>query len=249
MKLTFVVLALFLAIPVLADGVLPCVPETATNYMVSGFTCTEGNLPDQFTVKNVSWDGHFGTVKVTPDQVLLSPATSPGEFGLDFSGAGGSNPFSISGAQTIKAQFAYTLDPRPPILNGIGLSVSSSGGAASIRPGAFGPVSPIPFAKLTALICPGDTWADGCLHPAEPFIVLHVDTSTGTLFDNADFKEPVSTVGVIVGLDMEAKGSSTIFSIAGAGTTVSSVPEPGPADLACCGLAALLALGYCRLRA
>jgi hypothetical protein len=247
MKLTFVVPALFLAIPVLADGVLPCVPDTAANYMFPGFSCTEGNLPDQFTVKQVNWDGSFGTVNVTPAQVLLSPATSPGQFGLDFSGAGGSNPFSIRGTQTIEAQFAYTLDPRPPILNGMSLTLNSGGSASPIRPDVFATTDPLPFAKITALICPGDTWAGGCLHPTEPFIDLQVDTTTGILFDSVNFKKPVSEVGVILKVDVEARGGS--ISIAGAGTTVSAVPETGYADLAFAGLAALLALGYRRLRA
>jgi hypothetical protein len=240
MKLTFVVLALFLAIPALADGILPCIPDTAANYIAQG-SCTE----DPFILKNFAWNGTLGTVKVSPDQVDLVPTAVPGQFGLNFQGTDDTNPFSITGAQTIKALFAYTIDPRPPIL-GATVTLSPTGSAAPIRPGAFAPADPPAFADITAFICAGDTFADNCAKGVEPIIVLTVDTRT-VLDVSVDFAQPVNVVGIIMNLDMEANGGS--ISIKGGGTSVEPAPEPGSAALGLSGLGILLALGYRRLRA
>lgn len=240
MKPTFVLLALVLAIPAVADTISPCVPDTAANYIAQG-ACTE----DPFILKNFAWNGTFGTVVVTPEQVDLIPPS--GAIGLSFQGAPGPNPFSVSGTQTITAVFDYTIDPRPPIINGATLTLSPTGSAAPTRSGVFASTAGVPFADLTALVCVGDTFsADACKNGIEPPLVLTVDTRT-SLQASVDFAQPVSVVDFIITLKMQANGGS--ISIIGGGTTAETIPEPGSAALALSGMGALLALAYRRSRA
>jgi len=240
MKPLIVVLALFIAIPALADGILPCKSDTVANYILQG-SCTE----DPFILKNFAWNGTFGSVKVDPTQVDFVPTSTPGQFGLSFTGAGGPNPFSVSGNQTISAVFGYTIDPRPPILNGVTLSLSPSSPLAAVTPGTFATIDPNPFAGITADICVGDTFTkDKCTTGIEPPVHLSVDTTT--LQASVDFPQSVNVLDFILTLTMQANGGS--ISINGGGTAASSVPEPGSAALALSGVAALLALGIRRFR-
>jgi hypothetical protein len=239
MKHVFVV-ALFITIPALAGPVLaPCAVDTAANYVAQG-SCSE----NPFVLKNFAWNGGFGSVPVSANNVDLVPATGSGQFGLGFQGAVGvPNPFNIGDGQTISAELDYTIDPRPPILNGFTLSLNpGSGTDAAPFAGPLGFSGVAGFATLTAFVCVGDTLADSCKNGVNlPKIV--VDTRTA-LVANVDFT-PTNIVDIHMILDMTGP-----ISIVGGGTTVqSTTPEPGSLALALSGGGALLFLAYRRRQA
>jgi hypothetical protein len=239
MKPIFLVLLLVIGMSAFGDTIA-CVPDTASNYQAQG-SCTE----DPFILKNFSWNGGFGTVPVPASHVYLVPQAGGGLFGLNFQGVPGMpNPFSITGDQTIDALFAYTIDPRPPILNGMTVTITpTTASSAPLR--GLAADGAVPFANITTFVCAGDTFADSCDHGTN--LKLVVDTRT-VLTTNVDFPTPVNVVDILMELTMQANGGS--IAIIGGGTAAqAAVPEPGSAVLALSGLAALIGLGVRRSRA
>jgi hypothetical protein len=228
MKTLLPLVAIFSAVSALA-GTISCAPDTAANYIANG-SCTEA----PFILKNFTWNSFSGGsfVKVTPGQVFLTPTSSAGAFGLSFQGVPGNpNPFNISGNQEIFASFDYTIDPRPPILNGMTVTLNAN------SPSGGG------FAKITTLVCVGDTFADSCAKGTDLAPIVVQDFGHGdprnVLSVNVDFPS-VNIVDIQMILDMEANGG--ISEITGGGTAAqsSNTPEPASAGFALTGLAAML---------
>ena len=71
MKPIVIVVAIFIAVS--AFGTPVCAPDTAADYIKAG-SCTE----DPFILKDFAWSSVSGGnfVKVTPDQVFLTPAST-----------------------------------------------------------------------------------------------------------------------------------------------------------------------------
>ncbi len=214
-----------------AAATINCAPDTAANYITNG-SCLES----PFVLKNFSWNSFSGGnfVNVRPGQVFLTPNASAGVFGVSFQGVPEApNPFNISGNQEIYATFAYTIDPRPPILNGLTVNLSanspSNGGSA----------------KITTLVCVGDTFADSCAHGTDLAPIVVQDFGDGDprniLSVNVDFPN-VNIVDIQMILDMQANGG--ISEIGGGGTAAQTgtTPEPASAGLAFAGIAAMLVI-------
>jgi hypothetical protein len=223
--------AILCGLPAAADTIA-CAPDTAANY-IANVSCTEGTEPDQFVLKNFAWDSSSGGnfVNVPSSQVFLTPSASPGVFGLGFQGAPGNpNPFNISGSQEIYAIFDYTIDPRPPILNGMTVTMNAN------SPSGGG------FAKITARVCVGDTFADSCENGVALAPIVVQDFGSGdprnVLSVNVDFPG-VNIVDIQMILDMQANRG--ISEITGGGTAAQTgVPEPASAALALAGIATML---------
>ncbi len=236
MKRVLVVLTILTGISAVASPIA-CAPDTAANYIAAG-SCTES----PFLLKNFAWNSSSGGnyVPVKPGDVELVPTNSTGQFGLSFEGVPGSpNPFDISGSQKIYATFDYTIDPRPPILNGMSVTLNAT------SPSGGG------FAIYTTLVCAGDTFANSCKNGTtlQPIILADYGDNDprNVLFVNVDFPTGVNVVDIRTTLDMQANGG--ISEITGAGTAAQAIPEPASAALALSGLAGLIGLGWRRLRA
>ena len=230
-------LAILSVIPAFAAPI-SCAPDTAANYIANG-SCAES----PFILKNFAWNSFSGGsfVKVTPAQVFLTPTSSAGVFGLGFQGVPGNpNPFNISGNQEIFASFDYTIDPRPPILNGMTVTLNAN------SPSGGG------FAKITTLVCVGDTFAHSCANGIDLAPIVVQDFGDGDprniLSVNVDFPS-VNIVDIQMILDMEANGGISEITGGGSAAQSSATPEPASAGLALAGLAAMLVIVRCRRQA
>jgi hypothetical protein len=173
----------------------------------------EGCTVGLFTLKNVAWSSVSGEgyVAVNASDVIVSPMMA----GSDVRVAFYSTAFSVTGFNRILGFFDYTLDPPPPILDDLNLSLDAN---SPVAPG---------YAIITANVCPGELFRQGCRTALPPLVLQHFGAGNpnNVLSRSIQFPQPVNLIDVRITVDLNANGGSSQINgvVADAGTTV---PEP-----------------------
>lgn len=220
------VLGLVLSPALKASGIgnaQPCAAGTLADYIALQSTgCSVGLI----VLRDFSFDVISATgepVIAGPNDVSVIPVPGAGEYGLTYS----SPVFAVTAGQSVSYLLNYTIDPSPPIIRGLNLTLSTQ---SPVAPGV---------ASISEEACIGAGFI-GALCPAGTPMSLDVfdngvTSSLGAFLEFA----PVGVVGITttISLDASQGGSADFENFTGSATVV---PEPSSGVMAIGGILFLL---------
>lgn len=231
MKHFFLPLALIASAGYAFGAPVVCAPASVASYITQNEGCTLG----LFTLKNFAWSSvsDDGYVPVSATEVFVTPGATTGNVQVSFN----SSAFEVFGNDKILAFLDYVIDPAPPILDDLDLSLDAN---SPVAPGN---------AKITADLCIGDFFINSCRNGFVRTLVvqnLGDGNPANVSFASVKFPRPVNLVDVRTTIELNANGASS--QIDGYGTTSSTVPEPGTALAGAVAVALLLAARRLRFK-
>src|ERR1022692_3141588 len=207
MKNLPLLLCVLLGTSVMAMAGIACPVSTYDNYLVSGFSSTNGDK----TFFNWSYTSSAsgGAALIPPSGVAVTPITTPNNPGFLFSSGFGVISNQI---QDEFVDFTVRVNLGGHAIDDITLLQLGSGftGTGS--------------ASVAETVCLGDTFADGCLHGTIATLST-VDNSTLVKLSDLITFAPVRVIDVVKDLELFGGPNGSAF-VSGVENQFSEVPEP-----------------------